>query len=70
MRWADLEDFVKIKYVGADFIEVELLNEETLEYTETSVINSTAILEVIINSPDINRMLAEVSCNLPSVEAN
>ena len=65
LRWGASSEYGKIKYVGADFIEFEVLDVETLEYVETVVINSQIILEVIIGGSDISRILAEYSGNLP-----
>lgn len=66
IRWATAEEYGKLKYVGYDFIEFEIINIETMEYVETVIINSQLILEVIIGGADIARIIAEVSCKLPS----
>ena len=67
IRWATAEEYGKIKYVGNDFVEFEVLNVETMEYVETIIINSQLILEVMIGGADIARIVAEVSSRLPSV---
>ena len=67
IRWATAEEYGKIKYVGNDFVEFEVLNVETMEYVETIFINSQLILEVMIGGADIARILAEVSSRLPSI---
>jgi hypothetical protein len=69
LRWADTEEYGKIQYVGFDFIEFQVLNIETLEYTDNVLINSNLILEVVFASPDINRLIFELSCNLPVKES-
>lgn len=66
LRWATAEEYGKLKYVGHDFVEFEIINIETMEYVETVIINSQLILEVIIGGADISRIVAEVSSNLPS----
>lgn len=68
IRWATAEEYGKIKYVGSDFIEFEVINVETMDYVETVLINNQLILEVIIGGADISRIIAEVSSQLPSVE--
>lgn len=68
MRWATAEEYGKLKYVGTDFIEFEVINVETMEYVETVLINTQLILEIIIGGPDIARIVAELSCQLPSVD--
>lgn len=67
IRWATAEEYGKLKYVGSDFIEFEVINVETMEYVETVLINTQLILEVMIGGADIARIVAEVSSKLPSV---
>lgn len=67
LRWATAEEYGKLKYVGSDFIEFDVINIETMEYTETILINNQLILEVVIGGADIARIVAEVSSKLPSI---
>lgn len=67
LRWATAEEYGKLKYVGSDFIEFDVINVETMEYTETILINTQLILEVVIGGADIARIVAEVSSKLPSI---
>ena len=67
LRWGSCAEFGKIKYVGHDFVELEVLDIDELEYTHNVIINPSLILEIELGSPDINRVIAAVSCNLPSV---
>lgn len=67
MRWGSSAEYGKIKYVGQNFVEFEVLNKKSLEYTETVIINPNLILEIVLGSPDINRVIAAVSCKLPAV---
>ena len=66
LRWANNGAYGKLKYVGSDFIEFEILDTDEMEYVETVLINSQLILEVIAKSSDIARIVAEFSCRLPS----
>ena len=66
LRWANNGAYGKLKYVGSDFVEFEVLDTDEMEYVETVLINSQLILEVICNSTDISRIVAEFSCRLPS----
>lgn len=66
LRWATAEEYGKLKYVGSDFVEFDVINVETMEYTETVLINNQLILEVVIGGADIARIVAEVSSKLPS----
>jgi len=68
MRWGNSAGFGKIKYVGHDFIEYEVIDIESLEYSKTVIINPNTILEIELGSPNVNRVIAAVSCNLPSPE--
>lgn len=68
LRWATAEEYGKLKYVGHDFVEFEVINVDTMEYTETVLINTQLILEVVIGGADISRIIAEVSSKLPTVE--
>lgn len=68
IRWATSEEYGKLKYVGHDFVEFEVINIETMEYVETVLINTQLILEVIIGGADIARIVAEVSSRLPSAK--
>lgn len=66
LRWATAEEYGKLKYVGSDFVEFDVINVETMEYVETILINSQLILEIIIGGADISRIIAEVSSKLPT----
>ena len=68
IRWATAEEYGKLKYVGYDFIEFEVINVETMEYVETVLINTQLILEVMIGGADVARIVAEVSSKLPSAD--
>lgn len=67
LRWATAEEYGKLKYVGSDFVEFEVINIDTMEYRETVLINSQLILEIIVGGADIARIVAEVSSQLPSI---
>ena len=64
LRWATDAEFGRIKYVGEDFIEFEILDPETMEFKESFLINSQLILEVMISGYELSKLVAEVSVNL------
>ena len=64
LRWATDAEFGKIKYVGDDFIEFDILDMDSMEYTETVLINSQLILEVMISGFEISRVIAEMSAKI------
>lgn len=68
LRWATDAEFGKIKYVGEDFIEFDILDMDTMEYTETVLINSQLILEVMISGFEISRVIAEMSAKISAVD--
>jgi hypothetical protein len=68
IRWEDTAEYGKIKYVGQDFIEFEILDTDDLEYREVVLLNPTLIFEVVIASPDLDRVVVEVCSNLPSAK--
>ncbi len=70
LRWGGAAEYGKINYVGDNFIEFEVLDIESMEYTETIMINAQIILEVILNGSDIARILAEYSSTLPDATKN
>lgn len=65
LKWGCSEEYGKINYVGFDFIEFEVLDTETMEYTEKVLINVQLVLEVVVQGSDISRVLAEYSSRLP-----
>ena len=66
LRWATDAQFGRLKYVGGDFIEFEILDTGSMEYTETVLINSQLILEVIVSGYEIARVIAEIAVNMDS----
>ena len=68
MRWGTSAEYGKVKYVGHDFVEFEVIDKDSLEYYETVIINPNMILEIVLGSPDISRVIAAVSCKLPYEE--
>lgn len=64
LRWATDAQFGKLKYVGEDFIEFEVLDTNSMEYTETVLINSQLILEAIVSGYEVARIIAEIAVNL------
>ena len=69
LRWGSSADYGKLKYVGMDFVEFQVLDTDTMEYTETILINPQIILEVVIGGYDISRVIAEYSSKLSYEEA-
>lgn len=65
LRWATGAEYGKITYVGDDYIEFQIIDVDTMEYRETTIINSALVLEVVFGGSDISRIVAEISSMLP-----
>ena len=61
LRWATGAEYGKLVYVGEDYIEFNIIDVDTMEYRETTIINASLILEAIFGGPDISRIVAEIS---------
>ena len=70
IRWATDAQFGKLKYVGSDFIEFEILDMDSMEYVETVLINSQLILEVIVSGFEVSRVIAEMSHKMDIPDLN
>ena len=66
LRWATDAQFGKILYVGEDFIEFLVLNQETMEYDDKILINSQLILEVVLSGYEVSKLIAEISAKATS----
>ena len=65
LRWATGNEYGRIAYVGSDYVEFDIMDIDTMEYKETTIINSQLILEAVFGGPDISRIVAEVSAQIP-----
>lgn len=64
IRWATGGEYGKLVYAGDDFVEFEIIDVDTMEYSETILIHAPLILEVSIGGADVARILAEVSSKI------
>ena len=64
IRWAMGGEYGKLRYVGEDYIEFDVVDVETMSCHETLLISSNLILEVAIGGADISRIVAEISSKL------
>ncbi len=65
IKWATGGEYGKLIYAGDDFVEFNVVNVDTMAYSETVLIHAPLILEVSIGGADIQRIIAEVSSKLP-----
>ena len=64
IKWATGAEYGKLVHAGEDFIEFNIINLETMEYSETVFIQSPLILEVSVGGSDVARVIAEVSAQI------
>jgi hypothetical protein len=60
IRWAMGCNYGKLVHVGRDFIEIEMVDVDTMTPNGTVMINSQLIFEVSVGTSDIMRVVAEV----------
>ena len=66
LRWVTGNEYGKIEYVGEDFLEFSIIDVDTMEYSETILLNSKLILEITFGGSDVARIIAERSSKLTS----
>lgn len=64
IKWATGGEYGKLIYAGDDFIEFNIIDVDTMEYSETVLIHSPLLLEVSIGGADVARIVAEVSSKI------
>ncbi len=64
VKWALGAEYGKLLTVGDDFIELAIIDVETMEYRETLMIVSSLLLEISIGGADVARIIAEVSSRM------
>ena len=64
IKWATGGEYGKLIYAGEDFIEFNVIDVDTMDYSETVLIHSQLILEVAIGGADVQRIVAEVSSKI------
>ena len=64
MKWTSGGEYGKIKYVGEDFVEFDIVDVDSMSYQETVLIYAPLILEVSVGGSDISRIVAEISSQL------
>ena len=68
IKWATGGEYGKLIYAGEDFIEFNVIDVDTMDYSETVLIHSALILEVAIGGADVQRIVAEVSSKISMEE--
>ncbi len=61
MKYAGGSEYGKLVYVGEDFLQFDIFDVTTMEYSETLYSNPRLVLEIMVGGSDIQRIIAEVS---------
>ena len=64
IKWATGGEYGKLIYAGEDFIEFNVIDVDTMDYSETVLIHAPLILEVAIGGAVVQRIVAEVSSKI------
>ena len=64
IRWLTGGEYGKLLSAGDDYIEFEIINPDSMDFTETVIIQSGLVLEVSIGGSDIARIVAEISSKI------
>lgn len=64
IRWATGGEYCKLISVGEDFVELNIIDVDTMAYRETLLLYTPLILEVSTGGADIARIVAEVSSQM------
>ncbi|MBR1907308.1 hypothetical protein IJ818_00020 [bacterium] len=66
IKWVGGCEYAKLVNVALDFYEFDVIDIETMEYKETVMIRPDLLMEVTLGGADVQRVLAEMCCNMPS----
>lgn len=64
IRWAMGGEYGKLRYVGEDYVEFDVVDIDSMSYRETMLISASLIMEVAVGGADISRIVAEISSQL------
>ena len=66
IKWVGGSEYAKLINVGSDYYEFHVIDIDTMEYQETIMIQHNLLLEITLGGADVQRIIAEISCQLPS----
>lgn len=64
IKWVGGCEYAKLINVALDFYEFDVIDIETMEYKETVLIRPDLLMEVTFGGADVQRVLAEMCCNI------
>ena len=64
IKWVGGCEYAKLVSVAVDFYEFNIIDIETMECKETIMIRPNLLMEVTYGGADVQRVLAEMCCNI------
>lgn len=64
VKWAFGGEYGKLLSIGDDYIELAVIDVDTMEYRETLILVASLIFEISLGGADIARIVAEVSSRM------
>lgn len=64
VKWSGGNEYGKLADIGNDYIELNVIDINTMDYQETLLLNERLLLEVSFGGWDISRIVAEVSSKI------
>ena len=64
IKWVGGCEYVKLVNAALDFYEFNVIDIESMEYKESLFIRPSLLMEVTFGGADVQRVLAEMCCNL------
>ncbi len=66
IKWVGGCEYVKLVNASVDFYEFDIIDIESMEYKETILIRPNLLMEITFGGADVQRVLAEMCCNISS----
>ena len=70
IKWVGCCEYAKLVSASIDFYEFDIIDIESMEYKETIIIRPNMLMEITFGGADVQRVLAEMCCNISSISGN
>lgn len=70
IKWVGGCEYAKLVSASIDFYEFDIIDIESMEYKETIIIRPNMLMEITFGGADVQRVLAEMCCNISSISGN
>ena len=64
IKWVGGNEYVKLIQAEEDFLEFNIIDIDNMAYQETLMIRPALLMEITLGGPDVQRVIAEISCNM------